>query len=245
MSDEHKKTVKAKIDNAIFTYAAACHIDNLANEAEVILNNMPEDSTQYYIENRTKMIILHHIRKEKISKMLSTVRKALLRVSIALLIFITIFTLLISTVEGFRIMIFNLIIEPNSDYSKISVQESDSVNNNVDNAELKGLYIPKYIPESFILSSLERLQVTTVLTYKDNINNYIIFEQSSNVDKALQTDTEDSSVEYITINGQKGLLIEKNNIVTLVWSNGEQLFNIFGTAKEEDIISMAESLTLN
>lgn len=46
------------------------------------------------------------------------------------------------------------------------------------------------------------------------------------------------------INGAKGILVDKDGVVTLLWNNSDYTFYLTGKADKEEIVKMAESIKL-
>lgn len=79
------------------------------------------------------------------------------------------------------------------------------------------------------------------------IQDIIQFQQSIG-DWHINVDTEDANrVEKISIQGHEGLLVEKNGLITVVWSDQSNIFTVISdseTLKSEDTVRIAESVTL-
>ncbi len=57
-----------------------------------------------------------------------------------------------------------------------------------------------------------------------------------------QINTEDAVVTEIIVNAEKGILVEKVGLRTLISTAGEKTFHILGEIKRDEIMIMAESL---
>lgn len=55
-------------------------------------------------------------------------------------------------------------------------------------------------------------------------------------------DTEDAKVVNIKIHNYDGILIEKNNLVSIIWHNNEYLFDLSGYERPDEMIKIAESV---
>lgn len=76
---------------------------------------------------------------------------------------------------------------------------------------------------------------------KDSDNQPIVFIQMPTDTKGV-VDTEDAKVTYIQINSYEGVLIEKDNGVSIIWYNDEYLFDLSGYESKSEMIKIAESV---
>lgn len=156
-----------------------------------------------------------------------------------LILFVSIATLTV-TVEAFRVRFLNIIIENTQKYLGVEVGENGlKVNESMES--LKTDYMLEYIPEGFKTNSVKELDKTKVITYTNEVNEEIIFNQSPNGTK-FQMDSENAIRKDVYINGEKGIALIKDDLNILFWHDEEYSFYLLSTAKLEQLISMAESL---
>lgn len=110
---------------------------------------------------------------------------------------------------------------------------------------------PNYLPPQF---KLKRVLLTNMgpgisevsIEYEGD-NKIIVFKQNNNAKNTSRGslyDTDDTTVKDVDIEGNPGfLLITKNNICTLNWSQGDLVLQITGKIDPEQIIKMAASIS--
>ncbi|GFN35730.1 hypothetical protein TXYLGN1_15170 [Tepidimicrobium xylanilyticum] len=76
---------------------------------------------------------------------------------------------------------------------------------------------------------------------KDSDNQSIVFIQMPTETKGV-VDTEGAKITYIEIHDYEGVLIEKNNRISIIWHNDEYLFDISGYESKSEMIKVAESI---
>ncbi len=142
--------------------------------------------------------------------------------------------------ESITDALYHLIYEDNERYTQITKGQSTGF---ID-AELydwEGAFAPTYIPEGFVFSEKQELGSARRITYSCGKQCFIITQ--SNGEGNLRLDTEGAQkVCEIVINNSIGLLVEKDGISSLVWSEGETLFLINETISSGEIISVAEGM---
>ncbi len=241
---------REKVFEAILSYTGACHIEGLAHDIDDILKDKIDNPLQRDLDRNVKRSI--NIFKMKINyyKVLKVIKGSVTKAAVIIIAILLMSTILISTVDAFRVMFFNLVIETSKGYSKITTQEtknnfSEITKTLMQNKELANYFIPTYIPKEFKVEDIQKHEDTIIIIFKDANKNTIILEQSYNIDKEYRVDTEDAFITNILVLGHKAILIEKNNITSLIWNDGTMILNLFGTIKEEELIKIAESLLLN
>ncbi|WP_417204726.1 DUF4367 domain-containing protein [Acetoanaerobium sticklandii] len=143
------------------------------------------------------------------------------------------------SVEAFRIKLFNIVTEVTEKYTKVSIVETEnSLESQID---WESYYLPEYITERFTYSKSENFGDIKIVFYSDAKGKEIQFSQTP-VNPEYQIDTEDAVVTDVTVNGEKGILIEKEGLLTLIWTTDEKTFHIIGEIEKDEIMKMAKSL---
>jgi hypothetical protein len=143
------------------------------------------------------------------------------------------------SVEAFRIKLFNIVTEITEKYTKVSIVETES---GLDlQIDWEAYYTPEYIPEGYAYSNSENFGDIKIIFFSDKTDKEIQFSQTP-VNPEYQIDTEKAIIADVTVNGEKGILVEKEGLRTLIWTTGERTFHIIGEIEKDEIIKMAKSL---
>lgn len=215
------------------------------NEA---LKNDPFYQPSEEAMNKFKKLLNRHYFLKKASNLLSSPFRNLNRVAAAFSIIFILFLTSVFTVQAVRVKVLNLFISMQDKYTEIRVtpKEDSVIGNNLyvnwDNA-----YAPTDIPEGYRIQNLINGKNFKSIEYGNKNQDIIQFQQSIG-DWHINVDTEDANrVEKISIQGHEGLLVEKNGLITVVWSDQSNIFTVISdseTLKSEDTVRIAESVTL-
>ena len=176
-------------------------------------------------------------RKQKRKKIIYSTMK---KVAIFFIVFSIGLTSIMIGSEAFRIKLLNFITNIKESHTEIQVVDSNDIEIPID---WTYYYYPEYLPKGYELKVANEYGTNRILVFVNLDNDEIIFSQSPNTGK-YQMDTEDAIVEELFINGCKGIYVEKNEVKTLIWYDDNTIYNISGKAKKEDIIKMADSLSI-
>ena len=169
--------------------------------------------------------------------------KVALASSIVLLIFATTFF----TVEAVRINVRNLFISAQKEYTEIRLRDQEPQDSEEKpQITWEGAYAPTTVPAGFEIAKVTDGTNTKTIEYKNATGGHIIFQQLGE-DGGMNIDTEDAEVENIIIQGSEGLLVNKNELITLVWHNEDYLFLLMIYAAEIDndaALAIADSVAL-
>ncbi len=231
-----EKEYQEFLDKVLFNSVGYFNVQNINQELNLNMEEIeniqvPKSLDKWFLKFNKKLC-----KEQKKSKYKNLISKVAI---VFLILFVSITTLTV-TVEAFRVKVFNMIIENTQRYLGIEVQENESkVNENMES--LKADYILEYIPEGFKINSIKKLDKTKVLTYTNEVNEEIIFNQSPNGTK-FQMDSENAIRKNVYINEEKGIALIKDDLNILFWHDEEYSFYLLSTVKLEELISMAESL---
>lgn len=211
--------------------------DLLVGEAAVIANEriaektlLPEEKIEFSKEHEEKMQKLFKIERRKI--MHKTILKHSIRAAGFLLILFAVSIISIFSVSAWRVKFLNFVFDskkPNTEF-----QFGDTKGNTYSNDEMAF----EYIPDGFELVKSVSNEFSIYLKFK---NNDLYFTFSLNdIEGKLSIDTENGTVEKLTINRQEAVYTENKNINALIWHNDEFAFTIIGNIPKEEIIKIAE-----
>lgn len=233
---------KEKMLEALFEYAAACHIENIIAENSLENDSFPDLVIPPEFDRKMKRLIAKHDRKEKYNQIRKGTVKLLPKAAIFLLVLLGSFAIVVTSVQALRVKALNMILNVRNQYT--SIQETDENNPKQAAGQIPpdwSGYLPSYIPYGFKVVKTEESDMSNVIYYSNEQGQSIRFTQHRSNDTDLRIDTEDAIVKNISLNNIDALLAEKQGLVTIVWKK-EFLFALIGEADKAEMIKMAESI---
>ena len=172
-------------------------------------------------------------------------RKIAARAAIAVMIFITVSFALIMSVDAMREWFTHLLLTFTPGYAEIQIQEQDSSGNAADAGKTSGMSVaclPSYIPDGFAMNKLDMTALNIDAVYMDKDGKIIDFMCYSDA-ATTQADTESAdTMTSVTINGNPGILIEKNGQFTISWAGQDRYFVLLSQCDEKETMKIAESV---
>lgn len=202
-----------------------------------------EPTTRAFIKKLNRRIMLR-----KLARMFTK----LLPIAFPRTAFITLLViaaLLIGTwnVEAIRNHMLNMFIQIQQKYTEIRFEQaSPSFENPYLVINWENTYAPTQVPEGFQIVGVKDHQTMKVIEYENSSNMTIWFQQNTK-HTIMNVDTENAdNVMFTTIQGNQGLIIEKDHTITIVWpvEDYHQFLVLGPTELLDELIQMAESVTL-
>jgi len=241
-----KEKAKEKIFDALVEYAAACHVENIANEFQQEDDIYEQIPFPPELDRRIKKLINQYYRKEQAKSIWKDTKKIFPKVAAVFFTIFIIFTVGIISSEAFRIKILNFLIQAEKEYTSIDVGNRDSKNSKLDTSAIPSdwgeIYMPMYVPKGFKITNTETLSDVKIILYSNDNNQFIVFEQCDNEKSNIRIDTENAEVQQVKINNIEGLLVKKNGLITIVWHNNYSSFSLMSKINKEELLNMAESV---
>lgn len=171
--------------------------------------------------------------------------KALNKVAVIAFICTVLFSVTVVSVEAFRLQVLNFLISFEKEYTSIRLDSENSNNIIGDNLYMtwKNSYVPTYIPEGYKIAGLNYTSDYKTINYINNENKRLVFAE---LDASMESnvDTENASeIRNITINDNEGLLVVKDNQITIAWSTSTRVLVLSTQLDIENSIQIAESIT--
>ncbi|MGV8148208.1 MAG: DUF4367 domain-containing protein [Alkaliphilus sp.] len=213
--------------------------DIVKKAEQIMLQQIPNISEQSYeftkkFEGRMKLINKIANRKISWKMVLRYVKKIAI---IILIVLVTSFATIMS-VEALRIRFFEMITETLEKYTYIEYEKT-----NIDIVDEEDtFYNPSYIPKGFVLIKHEIFHTTAILTYVNEEEIEIIFEQYSLEHTRMKIDTEGTTLNPIIIRGNEGYYFQNKGLTTIMWQEKQYGFIISSEAEKNILIKMAESI---
>ena len=238
-----KKEIQEEYEDLVFRKVMAIYVQK---EGKQILSEIEEEKKNDDTVVDSKAIVKLYDKKERKENLniLWKYSKKLINFA-AMLVFVAIVSLSSVVIafadvrEAVVDIIYHLVFEENERYTQVGIGESTGfIDPEVYSWE--GAYAPTYMPKGFTIGEtyLEGY-FNTVVYYCDN--DFIIIDQMNQTFN-LQVDTENAITEKIYLHNSEGLLVKKDGLTIITWSEGETLFEISGTANADEIILVAEGI---
>lgn len=255
MSSEYKALDETKL---IEDYEESLIRLAMANYAEIdgqkILreNDELKDSSFYQPSEEAKCRFIktmnHYYHKQKINAIFRSSYRYLNKIAALLLLIFVVLSISICSVEAIRIKVLNLIINMQAEYTEIRLDNGKDNKNIIGNnlyINWDNAYAPTYIPDGYSIRNLTNNKNMKVIEYS-NENGGIIFFQQLDEKSSANIDTEDADkIEKIMVQGNEGLLINKNGLISVIWNKDSFIFMLNAQTdhlQKEDVVKIAESV---
>lgn len=239
-----KVQAKEKMVEALFEYAAACHVENIIAENPIEDDSLDNFAFPAEFDLRMKRLITKHDRKETLNKMRKGTVRFLPKAAIFLLVLFGSFSIVVASVQALRVKALNIILNIQNQYTSIKMTDEN-------NGQTKQIteqiplnwsgYVPDYIPPGFKVIKTEERDMLNSIYYSNEQGQTIRFTQYLSSDTDLRVDTEGATVQNISIHNSDALLSEKQGLVSIVWKE-EFLFSLIGEVDKTEMIKTAESI---
>ena len=217
------KMLDSLIDEAI---PAACSVPDKDLPEEMDVDFSPE------FEERIQKLFKNERRKERRKKLLRYSRNA----AACFIVFVVVLSVSLMSVEAFRVKFLNLVYSGNKTRTVMSFETPISNRYESDNVILE------YVPEGF---SLKQSKMAGQLLYLNFDNGDEYFDMDlCGAGTVLAIDSENGSVEEVTINGMDGLYGESDAVKSVVFAIDDRACTIQGTIEKEENIRIAQNLKL-
>ena len=204
-----------KVMESFYYYIGENHKNHVAEEFDLVSKDASEIAYPSTIDEWFDDYNKQLKKQDKKRKFRSRVQ--LLSIRVAIFIAIAMVGIFVTTmnVEAFRIKLFNIVTEVTEKYTKVSIVETE--NGLVSQIDWDSYYASEYIPEGFNYSYSENFGEIKIIFYSDAADKEIQFSQTP-VNPEYQIDTEDAVVTEIIVNAEKGILAQKEGLLTLIWA---------------------------
>ncbi|ADY57026.1 hypothetical protein Sgly_2755 [Syntrophobotulus glycolicus DSM 8271] len=245
---DEKETAKAEAEEkmleALYEYAAACHAANILAEYPAEDDADSEFTLPPEFNRKMKKIIACCERKERWDKIRKTIVRSVPKAAIFLLVLLGSFTIVVASVQAFRVKALNIILDIQNQYT--SIQTEDENNDRLKQTDTHipqdwNGYVPNDVPSGFTIDEIEESDLVSTINYKNEKGHTIEFNQYFSGNTDLRIDTEGATVQTIMIHSSNALLSEKQGIVSIVWKE-DYLLSLIGEADKAEMIKMAESI---
>ncbi len=184
-------------------------------------------------------------RKPKYRNLMKSIWPVVNKAAVFIVMIGVIFSISFTFVSGFRIQVLNLILSLEEKYTLIKLDDNGNENIIADNLYVNwhNAYVPTYIPQGYNIYNLTNTLDFKTIDYINNEDDVINFcELNASMENTL--DTENASlIKNVDINGNEGLLVVKDDKVSIAWSDNIKIFVIHTQLSIEETEKIAESVT--
>lgn len=210
------------------------YLEEIHEEAQAL--DYPKEVDQWFMA---------YLKEQKTKEKKAQTRKQLSAVSKWVALFLVVLTgglaVTTSSVEAFKIKLFNMVSEITSQYTSLQFVEEDKMDTKAVEITWHNYLYPNYLPEGFKLTEVQEFGNTKLTYFEDGAKKRIEFSQSED-SAAFQIDTEQAQSKKVTINGNEGWLVDKDGFTTLVWKQGDLVLYLIANLSDEELLKVAESI---
>ena len=126
---------------------------------------------------------------------------------------------------------------------KFRGNDSQSVTSPHAPALIEEVNLPKYMPDGYTTTAFRSKTLFSAEYYDSDGNYAFTYIQGTQEREILQIDTPKEPPKNIDINGNEGILIIEDGIMTVVWQDSRYLYLIQGVFEtQEDILKVCRSV---
>ncbi len=163
----------------------------------------------------------------------------------AVLVVALIIPTLIATigVEANRVKFFNVVMDVKDKFSTVKVQSDVSItpfDEGLIPDEWTTYYRPTYLPGEYQLREVSGDEVSKMMVFSDSDNTIKLLQVSAETN--IQLDTEKAGAMAIDLNGQEGIMVNKNGFITIYWHLEGVNFILTGEVNPGTMVEIAKGV---
>ncbi|HPJ03488.1 MAG TPA: DUF4367 domain-containing protein [Candidatus Limiplasma sp.] len=149
----------------------------------------------------------------------------------------------IATSHTIRVQVMKMLVQIEEQYTSLSLVEDADASFEIP-AEWNGEYYPSYIPAGFEGNVVISFPGNHMVEFNDNENNAIKIVFSEYGDSTMANiDTENATIEAITIGNDSGFIAIKDSHIYIYWDNGRLFFVLQTNGIDEEVaVRIAQSV---
>ncbi|PKM57967.1 MAG: hypothetical protein CVU98_03300 [Firmicutes bacterium HGW-Firmicutes-3] len=237
-SDEHEQMMES-----FYRYIGYQHIKNVGKEFDEISELAKDIEYPKELDSWFNDYLEKSKKAEMRNKRIIFIKRLAKRVAMVTLVLGIGLTVMTFSVDAFRIKFLNLVTDVTQRYTGFQVVEIEDHEAINIPADWNNYYLLDYVTNGYSFDRIQEFGENKIVFYQNSQGDEIQFSQFPN-NNSFQVDTENAVTTEIIINGNKGTLVEKNGLLTLIWYNANHAFYLMGNIDKEEIIKMAESFNV-
>ncbi|MCI5956996.1 MAG: DUF4367 domain-containing protein [Clostridiales bacterium] len=161
--------------------------------------------------------------------------------AMCLLVFFLGLTTAIATVRPVRVKVLELIVNIEQEYTEIRLRDRSAAPLAVPDG-WEGEYYLTAVPEGFSLTQLNNLDNMCMVEYKNEAQTESVLFVETTQKVVTKIDTEGEPTESTFIHGYPALIMFKDNITHIVWSENDKHFMLKYFGSKDNAITLAEGV---
>jgi hypothetical protein len=179
---------------------------------------------------------------------INTVKKTYRSMNKAAVLIIAIVMLAGSSVlaiEGVRIGVLNFLIGFEQEYTSLRLDPERGNNIIGDNVYMSwsGGFVPAYIPDGYRIVNISSAGNVKSILFENDEGSFIHYSEDT-ADAVTHIDTENANTENVKVNNYDALLVTKNGVTSIAWSDGHRIFIIISMLERDELLKMAVNVIL-
>lgn len=250
--EEYRKTIKKQSD-AVLEYVSKIIVEEGLEEFESIERQIKEEREAGAIsqipkefDEKMQNIILSFEKKEKKQERIRKWKMISRIAAMIVLCIIVSFSILVVSVDAFRVRFFDFILNDHGEYMDVNIVERESLSQEIKKQlpqDWDSVFYPSTLPKGYELITANGNEERKNLTFSNNKKESIIMSINLTGEGVRMVDSENAQIEEITVNQQEGISITKDGWQTLLWSQSGYDFSIICKLSLQECLKMAESIT--
>ncbi len=160
--------------------------------------------------------------------------------AVLLLAFFIGLTTAVATIQSVRVKVLEIIFNIEKEYTEVSLREKEGASFEVP-AGWQGEYYPAYMPEGLLQKQVvDGIGIKIILFQSADGKRYKFME--CNEETVGNIDTEDALIQFTLINGQPGIVAEKEGKTIVSWSVFNKYFVLTCDATADTALQIANSV---
>lgn len=146
-------------------------------------------------------------------------------------------------VEPVRVEVLNFLIGVQKEYTSLRLDADKGKNIVGDNLILSWTdgYVPTYVPEGYKIVNITNRDNMKSILFENNESRKIDYSEYS-ANAGVNIDTEDADTEKVEVNGYDALIVKKDGVLSIAWSDGQRIFIIYSQLERNDLIQVAQNV---
>lgn len=227
----NKESNDDKVITAYYEHLGKKHYSNIIDEVD----NLPDidfDTSELdeWFDGFNKNIKKNIHRNQRSSRLVRILRKT----GILVLALGLSFSIVISTVEAFRVSVFNFFMNEETEYTEIG-------HKNLDELQIEGLKNIHYFPQDFELVNYRDIGTIHSIEYLRENDDFIHFTQATKATK-IQLDTEDTILEKFKVDDIEVIYVYKREVYSVYWGDTLNNYRIRSSLELDEIKKIIKSI---
>jgi|LSQX01.2.fsa_nt_gb hypothetical protein len=242
MKNKAEINEQEKMMESFYRYISYRHSENVAKEFDEIRELAKDVEYPKELDDWFNDYLKKSKKAEMKRKRIDTMKRIASRVAIVAICLGFGLAVITASVDAFRIRFLNFLTDVTQRYTSLQVEEIKG-KEDIFTINWSNYFLPEYVIGGYSINRIQEFGNNKMIFYQNSRGDEIQFSQSPNSNN-YQIDTENADTTEIIINDTKGILVDKNGLITLLWYNTDNTFFLIGKTDKEEIVRMAESVKL-